>query len=55
MNAQEKEHLVKVGWKYEGIGWYSDENKTIPLYASTIQMQKPAAITTPPAKKRMTI
>ncbi|SEO51572.1 hypothetical protein, partial [Denitrobacterium detoxificans] len=20
------------GWKYEGIGWYSDDNKTTPLY-----------------------
>ena len=24
--------MVKVGWKYEGVGWYSDKSKTIPLY-----------------------
>ena len=24
--------MVKAGWKDEGIGWYSDDSKTIPLY-----------------------
>uniref|UniRef100_UPI0004898023 hypothetical protein n=2 Tax=Eubacterium cellulosolvens TaxID=29322 RepID=UPI0004898023 len=23
---------TKYGWKYEGIGWYSDDNKTVPIY-----------------------
>ena len=23
---------MKLGWKYEGIGWYSDTNKSVPLY-----------------------
>jgi|GEM_PF-2015076 len=32
MNAAEKNHLVKVDWKYEGIGWYSDVKKAVPLY-----------------------
>lgn len=28
----EKNHLVSVGWRYEGIGWYSDTKKSVPLY-----------------------
>ena len=32
MNKAEKDMLVKVGWKYEGIGWYSDDAKGVPLY-----------------------
>lgn len=28
----EKDHLVSVGWSYEGIGWYSDDEKTVPVY-----------------------
>ena len=23
--------LVSVGWNYEGIGWYSDDGKTVPV------------------------
>jgi hypothetical protein len=32
MNGGERDALVKVGWKYEGIGWYSDDNEEVPLY-----------------------
>ena len=28
----EKETLEKAGWAYEGIGWYSDDAKAVPLY-----------------------
>ena len=26
------DYLVSVGWKYEGIGWYSNDYKEIPIY-----------------------
>ena len=32
MSAAEKDSLVNAGWNYEGIGWYSDPNKGVPLY-----------------------
>lgn len=32
MSTKERDHLAKVGWKKEGIGWYSDVNKSVPLY-----------------------
>lgn len=32
MSTKEKDSLVAAGWSYEGIGWYSDENKTASLY-----------------------
>jgi hypothetical protein len=32
MKIREKNALVKLGWKYEGVGWYSDEKHTVPLY-----------------------
>ena len=32
LNASEKSSLVKAGWEDEGIGWYSDTNKTVPVY-----------------------
>ncbi len=25
-------YLISVGWSYEGIGWYSDDGKSVPLY-----------------------
>ncbi len=28
----ERDTLIRAGWKDEGIGWYSDDSKTIPLY-----------------------
>ncbi|MBQ9608246.1 MAG: hypothetical protein IJV15_02225 [Lachnospiraceae bacterium] len=31
-NEDEKNNLVNVGWKYEGIGWYSDDAQSVPLY-----------------------
>ena len=31
-SAAEKDNLVKVGWRYEGIGWYSTGNEGQPLY-----------------------
>ena len=32
LDASEKDMLVKKGWRYEGIGWYSDDAKRVPLY-----------------------
>ena len=32
MSAEEKDRLVSIGWKYEGIGWYSDDAQSVPLY-----------------------
>ena len=32
MYASEKDSLIKAGWVYEGIGWYSSDEKEIPLY-----------------------
>ncbi len=31
-NAKEKDALVKMGWKYEGIGWYAPETSNTPVY-----------------------
>lgn len=31
-DSNEKNTLVGIGWSDEGIGWYSDDSKTIPLY-----------------------
>jgi hypothetical protein len=31
-SASERDHLVSVGWNYEGVGWYSDDNMGQPLY-----------------------
>ena len=28
----ERDHLISVGWNDEGIGWYSDDAKAVPLY-----------------------
>ena len=32
MNKGERDTLVAYGWKDEGIGWYSDTNKTVAVY-----------------------
>ena len=29
---KERDALVSYGWQYEGIGWYSDDAKSVPLY-----------------------
>ena len=31
-NAKEKDALVKMGWKYEGIGWYAPKTSNTPVY-----------------------
>ncbi|MBF0579737.1 hypothetical protein IM774_08095 [Erysipelotrichaceae bacterium RD49] len=31
-DSKETESLVKAGWSFEGIGWYSAENKAVPVY-----------------------
>ena len=31
-DTNEKNHLASIGWNYEGIGWYSDEDQGVPLY-----------------------
>ena len=31
-SAGERDHLVKVGWRYEGIGWYAPEWSHNPVY-----------------------
>jgi hypothetical protein len=32
MSVEERDWLVGLGWRYEGIGWYSDDAKATPLY-----------------------
>ena len=32
MSSGERDALVIQGWKSEGIGWYSDNAKTVPLW-----------------------
>ena len=32
IDAKERDNLVKQGWTYESIGWYSDDNKGTELY-----------------------
>ena len=32
MSTYERDILVGIGWNDEGIGWYSDESKAVPLY-----------------------
>lgn len=32
IDAYEKRCLVNLGWVYEGIGWYSDDEKSAPIY-----------------------
>ncbi|MCR4951792.1 MAG: Ig-like domain-containing protein [Solobacterium sp.] len=31
-NAKEKDALVKMGWKYEGVGWYAPKTSKTPVY-----------------------
>ena len=31
-SAHERDCLVSVGWNDEGVGWYSDDAQTVPLY-----------------------
>ena len=31
-NAKEKDELVKLGWRYEGTGWYAPETSNSPVY-----------------------
>ena len=32
LDASEKNHLVFVGWRYEGVGWHSDASGSVPVY-----------------------
>lgn len=32
VNKGEKDHLVKLGWRYEGIAFYSASSDNIPIY-----------------------
>ncbi len=32
MDAKERDDLIALGWKDEGIGWYSAETEDIPLF-----------------------
>ena len=31
-DSYERDHLVSVGWRYEGIGWCSDDAESVPVY-----------------------
>ena len=31
-SGQERDMLVGIGWNYEGVGWFSDDAKGVPLY-----------------------
>lgn len=32
VSTNERDNLVSLGWNYEGIGWYSDDAQSVPLY-----------------------
>ncbi|MBS6400794.1 MAG: hypothetical protein KH396_02445, partial [Atopobiaceae bacterium] len=32
MSASERDSLVEAGWRYEGVGWYSDDSRGVALY-----------------------
>ena len=32
IDVKERDTLISLGWKSEGLGWYSDPNKTVSLY-----------------------
>ena len=32
MNSNEKDMLVNAGWRFEGIGWYSDDAHTVTMF-----------------------
>ena len=32
MSSNEKNTLIRLGWRYEGIAWYSDTSKDVPIY-----------------------
>ena len=32
VSAAAKDNLVRIGWNYEGIGWYSDDAHSVPVY-----------------------
>ena len=32
LSAEERDWLVGLGWCYEGVGWYSDDARGVPLY-----------------------
>ena len=31
MDENERQYLIQIGWNDEGIGWYSDDNMTVPV------------------------
>ena len=31
-NEDEKDHLVSLGWNYEGVAWYAPESSSVPVY-----------------------
>ena len=32
MSTVERDYLISLGWRYEGIGWYSDDSEAVPIY-----------------------
>jgi hypothetical protein len=32
MSESKQNRLIQAGWRYEGIGWYSDQAKKVPMY-----------------------
>ncbi|MBR4456108.1 MAG: hypothetical protein IKS32_07770, partial [Solobacterium sp.] len=40
-STEERDMLVKAGWKAEGIGWYADDAEGMPMY----RLYNPNAVT----------
>ena len=43
MDAKERDMLKRAGWRYEGVGWYSDDAKGVPLYRQFNPNVQPSA------------
>ena len=44
-SSAERDWLSSVGWSYEGVGWYSDDERGVPLYRQFNPNVDPAAPT----------
>ena len=42
-DVKERDHLVEVGWNYEGVAWYAPESSEIPVSVPGAQITRHAA------------
>lgn len=42
LSKVERDYLVRIGWRYEGVGWKSDPDKRVPIYRLYNKNQKKA-------------